>query len=46
MNRCHLDPATGKTAIEIIDGIHKDLKKTVLSSNTALKMCFTARLTG
>lgn len=26
----NLDPATGKTAIEIIDDIHKDLKKTVL----------------
>lgn len=26
----NLDPATGKTAIEIIDDIHKDLKKTIL----------------
>ena len=26
----NLDPATGKTAIEIIDGIHKKMKKTIL----------------
>ena len=35
----NLDPATGKTAIEIIDDIHKQSRKTIIIIEHALRMC-------